>query len=289
MLNKLLEYMKTVLLRRVLVQLVIRFSISTFLVGVSLESAAVDDVSNRDVDRGYELATETDKRDSGFGDILATGVIINKSASGDVNQKVFEMITVEVEDDGDRRFVKVSEPSSLRGTMFLSHAHALKSDDVWVMLPRTSRMRRVATQDKTGRFLSSELTLEDISPWEIEKYSYRYIKDDKCGQGSANNCHVIENTPAYRFSGYTRQIEYLDSDILQPRKIEYYGLNGELMKYLEFSQYKQVGLRYWRPMFMKMTNVVTGAVSEIHWDDYKVSTGYKAKDLSPTNLARLSR
>ena len=266
------------------------FSLFIAVKGIASSQPVLVTLENGEVvDKGLALAYETDRKDSGFSDIVATGKIINKAPSGETNEKVFEMITVEVEGDGDRRFVKVTEPRTLRGTMFLSHAHALEADDVWVMLPRTSRMRRVATRDKTGRFLSSELTLEDISPWEIAKYSYRYIEDTPCGDKNQSVCHVIENTPAYEYSGYTRQIELLHSDIMHPYRIEYYGTNGLLLKILEFNNYEQFAGRYWRPMHMKMTNVVTGAESEIFWDEYKVKTGYESQDLSPTNLARLSR
>lgn len=253
------------------------------------EPVTVTTEQGEEIDKGLALARETDYRDSGFGDIVATGKIVNQSEGGGSNHRVFEMVTVEMDDDGDRRFVNVTAPASMKGTMFLSHAHALEADDVWVLLPRSSRLRRISAQDKTGRFLNSELTLEDISPWQVEKYSYRYIGKESCGAGGDESCHLIENTPAYKHSGYSRQLEWLDTEIYQPRRIEYYDANNKLLKVLEFSEYNQFAGKHWRPMYMKMSNVKTQAESEIFWDDYQVDTGYTAAQVSPTNIVRLRR
>ncbi|MBB3061501.1 outer membrane lipoprotein-sorting protein [Microbulbifer rhizosphaerae] len=241
------------------------------------------------IDKGLALARETDLRDSGFGDIVATGEIINKSANGASNRRVFEMVTVEMDDDGDRRFVKVTAPASMKGTLFLSHAHALEADDVWVLLPRSPRLRRISARDKTGRFLSSELTLEDISPWQVEKYTYRYIREEACGAQGERRCHLIENTPAYQHSGYSRQLEWLDAEIYQPRRIEYYDGANQLVKALEFTKYRQFSERYWRPMYMRMHNLQSGDESEIFWDNYQVASGYTPEQVSPTNIVRLKR
>lgn len=259
------------------------------LTGDDIEAVMVAGADGEQIDKGLALARETDAKDGGFGDIVATGKIVNKSEGGGQNSRVFEMVTVEMEDDGDRRFVNVTAPRSMRGTMFLSHSHALEADDVWVLLPGSSRLRRISAQDKTGRFLNSELTLEDISPWQVKKYSYRYLGKEPCGEYGERTCFLVENTPAYKHSGYGRQLEWLDAEIYQPRKIAYYDNNDQLMKVLTFTDYAQYAGKYWRPSYMEMSNKVTGAVSEIYWDGYDIDTGYEPSQVSPANITRLRR
>jgi hypothetical protein len=257
--------------------------------GANPPTVLVTTESGETIDKGLALAMETERRDAGFGDIVARGEIVNRIGEGRENRRSFEMVTVEVQDDGDRRFVRVDAPASMKGTMFLSHAHALEADDVWVLLPRSSRMRRVSAQDKTGRFLNSELTLEDISPWQVEKYAYRYLGEEDCDPHGEAQCFLVENTPRYQHSGYSRQLEWLDKEMYQPRRIEYYDQADRLVKVLEFSKYALFGGKHWRPMYMKMTNVQSRAESEIFWRDYRVGSGYSPVDLAPANLLRLRR
>lgn len=249
-----------------------------------LAAIAVPQLAIANAHKGQLIAAEVDRRDQGFINMVVKGTIINETASGAKNARDFEMTTAEVRGDGDRRLVTVSAPRSLKGTVFLTHPHANIPDDTWMILPRQKKVRRLSTRKKTSRFLGSEFTMEDISPWELRKYSYDYQGDKKCG---GDICNIIQNTPTFSGSAYSRQIELINTKIFQPYQIIYYDLSGRKIKKLNFLNYTKVANKFWRPQQLKMTNLQTGNFSTINFKQYKIKQGVSAKNLVPHNLINL--
>jgi len=84
---------------------------------------------------------------------------------------------------------------------------------------------------------------------------------------------VIERFPQYEHSGYTRQIVWLDKEMYQPVKLEFYDRKNAQLKTLRFLDYQQYLDQYWRPGRMEMTNFQTGKSTTLAWPDYQFKTG----------------
>lgn len=237
-------------------------------------------------ERGLQIAVETDQRDSGFRDYVVDGEMILEDGAGNSARRVFTMNTFEVEDDGDKRVVVFSDPPDLSGMVSLTHSHGLEPDDQWLYLPALRRTKRLAARDKTGSFAGSEFAFEDISTFEVKKYTYRYLRDEVQDN---RDCFVLEDIPAYPYSGYSRIVEWVDKEIYQPRLLVYFDRTGRELKELRLSDYRQFEGRYWRPMKSVMRDLRTGAVSTINWSDYRFGTGLDDGDFRSTALRRLSR
>lgn len=110
-------------------------------------------------------------------------------------------------------------PRDIKGTAFLSYTHALRPDDQWLYLPALKRVKRIASANKSGPFVGSDFAYEDITSQEVEKYSYKWLRDDSW-KGRA--VFVIDAYPAYANSGYTREIVWFDQVMYQPLRIEYF-------------------------------------------------------------------
>ena len=67
---------------------------------------------------------------------------------------------------------------------------------------------------------------------EIEKYTYKYLREEGCGSGW--KCHVIERKPAYKYSGYTRQTVWIDTKEYRPVKVEFFDRKGSKLKTLDW-------------------------------------------------------
>ena len=243
-------------------------------------------IATTPMDRGLEIALETDRRDADFGDYVVEGLMTVESASGHKGIRQFSMHTLEMKDDGDKRLVRFAEPRDLFGMISLTFSHGLEPDDQWIYLPALRRTKRLAARDKTGSFAGSDFSFEDISTWEVKKYSYQYLRDEEL-DGIAT--FVVENTPAYPYSGYSRITEWVDQDIYHPRRLLYYDVAGRPMKELRFYDYKQFKGRYWRPMKVVMTNLQTQSVSTIEWSDYQFQSGLEENDLKPAAIKRWSK
>jgi len=165
----------------------------------------------------------------------------------------------------------------------LSFTHATKPDDQWLYLPALKRVKRIASRNKSGPFMGSEFAYEDLTSNEVEKYTYRYLRDEKL---DGRKCFVVERFPAYRYSGYTRQISWLDKEIYQPLKVEYYDRKNALLKTLTFQGYHQYLGRFWRADRFYMVNHQTGKTTELVWRNYRFQTGLTDRDFDRNSLKR---
>lgn len=256
---------------------------TTFVHAQSAEPSKADAQS-----RGKEIANSVDQRDAGFSDYVVVGKMTVKREGSPAAMREFEMSTLEVRDDGDKRLVVFSEPRDLAGFVSLTFTHPGAPDDQWIYLPAIKRTKRLAARDKTGSFAGSEFSYEDIATWELANYDYEFIRDEPCGE-PATTCHTIADLPRYTYSGYSKLVETIDPRIWQPVRIVYFDREGHELKRLEFYDYKQFQNQYWRPTRIVMTNVRDNSVSEIQWSDYRFKTGLKAADLVDSKMESRSR
>lgn len=234
-------------------------------------------------EKGLAIAIEADRRDSGWQDQTATLKMVLRNRNGDESVRELHNKTLEVEGDGDKTLIVFDRPRDVKGTAFLSHTHALKPDDQWLYLPALKRVKRISSSNKSGPFMGSEFAYEDISSQEVEKYDYKFIRDDVV---EGRPAFVIERYPRYRNSGYTRQVVWVDREMYMPVKIEFYDRKNSLLKTLIYHGYRQYLDRYWRPDRMEMVNHQTGKSTTLTWSNYKFRNGFTRRDFDKKGLKR---
>lgn len=236
-----------------------------------------------DEEKGLEIMQESDRRDTGFGDSSADVTMILKSSSGDETRRLLKMNTLEVTGDGDKSLSIFDSPKDVKGTAFLSFTHALKPDDQWLYLPALKRVKRISSSNKSGPFVGSEFAFEDLTSFEVPKYKYKYLRDEKLGD---KDCFVIELHPQYEESGYTRQISWIEKERYIPLKVEYYDRKNALLKTLEFNGYRQYLGQYWRADELEMTNHQNGKSTILQSENFKFRTGLTDRDFDQNTLQR---
>ena len=60
------------------------------------------------------------------------------------------------------------EPRDVKGTAFLIHAHKQEADDQWLYLPALKRVKRISSSNRSGSFMGSEFSYEDLGAQELE-------------------------------------------------------------------------------------------------------------------------
>ena len=113
----------------------------------------------------------------------------------------------------------------MRGTALLVHKpQEEKTTTSGSTCPALKRVKRISSSNQSGSFMGSEFAYEDMGTQEVEKYTYRYLRDEPCGKLT---CTVVERFPTNRRSGYTRQIVWqgqerasrLEGAVLRPQKL----------------------------------------------------------------------
>jgi len=232
-------------------------------------------------EKGLAIANKADTRDTGWTDQTASMSMILKNKQGDTSIRTMEITTLEVNGDGDKSLLTFDNPRDVKGTAFLSHTHSLTPDDQWLYLPALKRVKRISSSNKSGPFVGSEYAYEDLASQEIEKYKYKWLRDEII---DGRDSFVIERFPQYEHSGYTRQIVWLDKEMYQPNKLEFYDRKNAMLKTLLFLDYKKYLEQYWRPGRMEMTNHQTGKSTTLTWADYQFKTGLTDRDFDKNTL-----
>ena len=233
--------------------------------------------------RGLEIAVEADRRDTGFDDFTAELTMILRNRHGQESTREIRNRTKEVTGDGDKTLIIFDEPRDVKGTAFLNYTHATGPDDQWLYLPALNRVKRIASNNKSGPFMGSEFAYEDISSQEVAKYTYKYLRDEALdGVGH----FVVERYPVDKNSGYTRQVAWYDQAKYRLQKVEFYDRKGDLLKTLTYHDYQQYLDQYWRAERMEMVNHQTGKSTTLQWRDYAFRVGLTDRDFDQNTLKR---
>jgi len=251
------------------------------LILLSLSFSAVAGTAEQ---KGLEIATEAERRDTGFHDSTASMKMVLRNRQGEESTRFIRVLTLEQTDDGDKSLTIFDQPADVKGTAFLSFTHRSGPDDQWLYLPALKRVKRISSRNKSGPFMGSEFAYEDLSSQELDKYTYRYLRDETL---HGMDCFVIERDPVDEYSGYTRQEVWVDKAEYRPQKIVFYDRKNALLKTLTFSDYQQYLDRYWRAQVMHMENHQTGKSTVLTWSDYSFQTGLTERDFNRNNLDRV--
>lgn len=236
-------------------------------------------------EKGLTIAKEADRRDEGFGDFTAKMIMILKNRHGQKSKRQIRLRTLEVADDGDKSLTIFDTPKDVKGTAFLNFTHKTGNDDQWLYLPALKRVKRISSSNKSGSFMGSEFAYEDISSQEIEKYTYKWIRDETYNE---KNCFVVEYYPIdQKNSGYTKQVTWLDKQEYRILKVEYYDKKESHLKTLTIKGYKKYLDKYWRADNANMINHQNGKSTEIIWSDYKFQTGLTDANFNQNSLKRV--
>lgn len=235
-------------------------------------------------ERGLDIATQVNEQVDGFKDSRSsmTMTLINRSGKESVRR--MRAMTLEVANDGDKSMIIFDEPADVKGTATLTFSHITEADEQWLYLPALKRVKRISSKNKTGAFMGSEFAFEDIGSQEVDKFTYKYLAEEQL-DGVA--VHKIEAYPTYKYSGYTRLINYIDKERLVALKTEFFDRKDDLLKTLTLSDYEHYDNKNWRANRLEMINAQTKKSTILEFSDYAFETGLKEKDFSSNALKKL--
>ena len=240
-------------------------------------------VSADEINRGLEIALKADNSFSGYGDSKTNLKMLLKDRKGSITERVMEMNLLEVPEDGDKSLIVFESPRDVRGVAVLSHAHKTGSDEQWLYLPALKRVKRVASKNRTGPFLGSEFSLEDLSFQEVEKYSYEYLREEVLEE---KECDVIKRIPLDPYSGYTKQIVWVSKMDPLIHQIHHYDRKSFHFKTQIFRGYTKYLNKFWRPNEIHMINHQTNKTTTLFFEDMAFNTGLSEKDFTQNSLKR---
>ena len=234
-------------------------------------------------EQGKAIFVELDRRVSGYQDLQVNLKMILRDSLGEASERLLTISQLEVPEDGDKLLIVFETPKAIKGTALLSFGHILEPDDQWLFLPALSRVKKIASRNKSGPFLGSEFAFEDLAASEVEKFDYKYLRTEDL---DGESCFVVERYPHDEFSGYTKQIVWIDQEY-RPRRIDYYDRKQFMLKTLTETDFQLYENKFWKPGRMYMENHESGKTTELLWTDFKFRVGLiDERDFSINSLKR---
>ena len=264
----------------------IRAAMAATLAGAAVIGSAHGAMSQQSEEaRGREIAEEADKRDYGWGDNSTTMRMVLRNRNGDESVREMSRRALETEESGagDKSVITFDAPRDVAGTSLLSHTKILDPDDQWLFLPALKRVKRISSANKSGPFVGSEFAYEDLVSQELDKYDYRFVGEEACGD---LECYVVERLPLYENSGYTKQVVWWDKDEYRVQRIDFYDRKDALLKTLVYEGYEQYLGQYWRPSLMAMENHQNGKSTDLVFSEWTFDGGLTDGDFTPSRLRR---
>ena len=237
-------------------------------------------------EKGLAITQEADRRDLGWVSSATVLHMVLRNRHGDSSTRELSIQSLEMNEPGlgDRSLTVFSSPRDVDGTAFLSHTKITEPDDQWLYLPALKRVKRISSSNKSGPFVGSEFAFEDLTSQEVEKYTYKYLRDETF---DGNVCFVVERYPVYENSGYTRQIVWIDQAEYRPMKIEYHDRKDALLKTLIFEDYRQYKGQYWRAHTLSMENHQSGKSTELTFEEFQFDTGVSETAFTSARLKQV--
>ncbi len=234
-------------------------------------------------ERGLEIVQEVDRRDLGWDNSESDVTMVLKNQHGDSSKRSIRTKTLEITGDGDKSLTIFDKPRDVKGTAFLTFSHSTKPDDQWLFLPALKRVKRISSKNKSGPFMGSEFAYEDMSSFEVDKYTYRYLRDETL---DGMDSFVVESDPVDKYSGYTRLVSWFDKAEYRVQKIDYYDRKNSLLKTLRFKDYQLYLDKYWRSQTMVMVNHQNGKSTVLKSSNIRFRTGLSEKNFNKNSLKR---
>ncbi len=232
-------------------------------------------------DRGLQIAKAAEKADEGFGSSIVELKMTLKNKNGQTSERFLTTRTLELTEDGDKSLIVFESPKDVKGTATLTFTHKVGSDDQWLYLPSIKRVKRISSNNKSGPFVGSEFAYEDLSSQEVEKYGYKFLKEE------AGGLLVVEQDPVDPKSGYTRRVVTYNKDKgYRLEKIEFYDRKNALLKTLTYSDYKLYKNKFWRALTFNMVNHQSNKETLLKFGEYNFGAELADEDFTEVALKR---
>ena len=190
-------------------------------------------------------------------------------------------------DEATRIAIVFRQPASIRGTAFLSHDVTAGTDQNWLFIPATDRVRRLPASDHRDYFMGTDLTYGDIKndfKFPLDEWHFvdieRREEDDRVTyvlSGEAQSEATISDT------GYSAFRAIVDSQTWFPVEITYIDGDGEPLKTMRILEQERIG-DAWTAMHFVVENLQTGHTTTVQLHDMRFVPDLDLALLSPEAL-----
>ncbi|MDH3348563.1 MAG: outer membrane lipoprotein-sorting protein [Desulfobulbaceae bacterium] len=189
-----------------------------------------------------EIMEMVDNRDDGDRSVADMQMLLIDRNS---NQRIRTLRSFGIDQKEDRySLMFFLSPAEVKGTGFLSYDYDAegKDDDQWLYLPALKKVKRIASNDKSGSFMGSDFSYADLTKRRLKDYNYSFYMKQPQVTVYGEPCWVIESVPKNENIvdeiGYIKSIIFVRQDIkVVVRAINYLEDSSDI-KYFDVKKMK---------------------------------------------------
>ena len=230
-------------------------------------------------EKGLEVAKLIEEAGKSYVSDASKMEMILIDAHGSKVSRSLKGETLEGDDSNGKSLLEFISPADVKGTKLLTHSHKTKDDEQWLFLPSLKRKKRISGGARSGSFMGSEFSFEDLSNGSVEKFNFDLL--------SENEKEWVLQRVSKKRSGYSKQVMMVSKKYSNPTIIEYYNRRGDLLKIAEFSEWKKFSVgkkEFFKAMKIHMKNKLTNKESIFSWSNRKLGEQIKKNKFNPARL-----
>jgi len=218
------------------------------------------------VEQGLALAQAV--YDAPHGEDFAAAATMILSEKGR-EPRVREMLVLRADPRPAERWSlpRFSEPADVRGVSILTQDYPGEQSDQWLYLPALKRVRRISSGRKGGRFVGSDVFVEDVREREVDMDRHVYQGESKLGKIT---CKVLVSTPVDPDNSvYSKRVSWIHPETLIPLRVDLYqGESKDPAKRLSVKRIKRIQ-GYWTVVDSVMADLGSGHQTRIRYSAVK--------------------
>jgi hypothetical protein len=153
---------------------------------------------------------------------------------------------------GDSKSIlRFTAPPEVKGVALLVVNHPDRASDQWMWTPALERDRRIALQDRSGRFFGTDFSFEDLEERDVSQFSYNLLGEEAMA-GVA--CWKLESRPKQtKVSQYTASQLWIRKDNYAIVRIDHYK-KGTVTRRIDYTDIENIqGI--WTPRTLAITDI----------------------------------
>ena len=259
--------------------------VSMFASGLSAAVLSPEEEALPPAEKGKRIADNLSDDQDGYVDSTSTMKMILINKKGDETVREMHSKSMEgVAPEGDKSLMVFDSPRDQKGTAMLTHAHDDKDNEQWLYLPALKKVKKIASNKKSGSFMGSEFSFEDIGGGgSTDDYTYTWLRDEVL---DGKDCYVSQSIPNDKNSGYTKIISWIEKDNGRVHKVEFYDRKKSHLKTMTMTGYQVYKGDQDRPSELYIVNHQTGKSTKMQMTDYAFDVGLSDKAFTKNSLQR---
>lgn len=190
--------------------------------------------------KAREIMQKVEDRDDGDNMTGEMEMILIDKKGRERIRKIFTFMKNRGEDT--HRLMFFTHPPDVKDTAFLTYDYddQEKDDDQWLYLPALKKTKRIATDDKSGSFMGSDLNYSDMTSRDLDDFDF-FLEKETDVRG--NRAWVIRSIPktkdVVKETGYEKSLLIVRQDIFFVVRAVHW-VSGGYLKYVDAKNIEQI-------------------------------------------------